>query len=142
MHARSAMPVRWRRLIAGALAWLLIAQGIGWSTHALTHLNPAAAEWGEPAATLTSTDPMTAIGSMTATGPADGGDSGGLPAEHGCSLCGALNQGSLALVTWLAALASPAFDLAFSAPIDLTVGHGRPPVHHPSRAPPVPSHLV
>lgn len=140
------MSVRWRRLIAAALTWLLMAQGIGWSTHALTHLNPAAAAWSEPSATLNPTGSTAPPGSKAPTAftgsTDDGGDGGGLPAEHGCSLCGALNQGSLALTTSLAALAPPAVDLAFSTPIDRTDGHGRPPVHHPSRAPPVPSHEV
>ncbi|HMN81504.1 MAG TPA: hypothetical protein PKA20_16480 [Burkholderiaceae bacterium] len=131
MPVRPAISVRWRRLIAAGLAWLLVAQAIGWSTHALTHLHQPT----PPASELSA-------GSGADRGEPVNGDGGNLPAEHGCGLCGALYQGALALIPW-PAISLPAPPAIGSAtPIDLSDGYARPPVHHPSRAPPVPFHAV
>lgn len=139
------MPARWRRLITAMLAWLLAAQAVGWSTHALTHVDQAVRNWSELQATdlagvgrvdpIDVADPTDRFGS-SGPGTDDGG--GSLPAEHGCSLCNALNQGALALTPWPVATVPAPPGLASATPIYPGDGHGRPPVHHQSRAPPVP----
>lgn len=146
MHARPVMPARWRRLITAMLAWLLVAQAIGWSTHALTHVDQAVRSRSE--------HPATDLAGVARVGPTDVADSvdrdgggsgpvtddggGSLPAEHGCGLCNALNQGALALIPWPMATVPAPPSLGSATPICPSDGHGRPPVHHQSRAPPVP----
>ena len=140
------MSARWRRLITAMLAWLLVAQAIGWSTHALTHVDQAVRSWSEPqaidlaglgrAGPADVADPADRFGGSGAPGTDDGGDS--LPAEHGCGLCNALNQGALALIPWPVATVPTPPSLGSTTPIHPGDGHGRPPIHHQSRAPPVP----